>query len=236
MCTVTFLPLKDKFFITSNRDEQKLREIALPPVIKQYTSGKILYPVDGRSLGTWIAAHENGNVMVLLNGAFKRHIPEPPYKKSRGLVFLDIFDATYPSENFQSMDLSGIEPFTLVLWEFAELWEFRWDGVNKFEKPLPVNAPQLWASATLYDEHVIANREHWFKEWLSEREIEKISMTDIKHFHEFGGNGDVRNDLRMNRDGLLLTVSITAMEWHIDRTVMQYKDLITNTVSINAIP
>src|SRR5476651_889801 len=126
MCTVTFLPFKDRLLITSTRDETILRATALPPVPYDFTTGKILFPKDGEAGGTWIATHENGNVMVLLNGAFVRHHHEPPYRKSRGIIFLNIFDSTDPKQSFEQIDLEGIEPFTLVIWAQGQLWETKW--------------------------------------------------------------------------------------------------------------
>lgn len=236
MCTVTFLPCRDRVYFTSNRDELRLREMALVPKVVEMGSGRILFPEDGRAHGTWIAAHENGNIMVLLNGAFMRHTLHPPYRQSRGLIFLEIFDDARPVDKINDVNLEGIEPFTLVIWQLAELWEFRWDGETRFMRQLPTDVPILWASATLYDEQVITNRRKWFSAWLHHRQLDSIGISDIAAFHEFAGNGDAWNDLKMNRDGLLLTVSITAIEWTINKTVMQYKDLVTNTTSVNIIP
>ncbi|MEJ0104485.1 MAG: hypothetical protein WDO19_18810 [Bacteroidota bacterium] len=36
------------------------------------------FPKDGNAGGTWFAVHENGNVIVLLNGGFKFHESAPP--------------------------------------------------------------------------------------------------------------------------------------------------------------
>ena len=231
MCTVTFLPLNDRILITSNRDEQILRAPAELPEAYEYSSGKILFPKDGKAGGTWIAMHNNGNVMVLLNGAFRRHISAPPYRKSRGLIFLDIFDSEDPRLEFETIDLAGIEPFTLVIWQHNQLFESRWDGKDKCITPLPANSPRIWSSATLYDEEVIARRKQWFNQWLSENKY--VTAEHIRLFHEFGGDGDERNSLRMNRDGILSTVSITGIEIMHDRSVMHYKDLSAGLLSVN---
>ena len=76
MCTVTFIPTGDKYFITSNRDEKNTRKFAIPPSAYEFESGKIFFPKDGDRGGSWIAIHENGNAAVLLNGAFEKHIVE----------------------------------------------------------------------------------------------------------------------------------------------------------------
>ena len=231
MCTVTYLPLNDRILITSSRDEKISREVAEMPEVVEFKSGKILYPRDGRAGGTWIAMHNNGNVMVLLNGGFKAHVPFPAYRKSRGLIFLDIFDCAAPASAFQSIDLQEIEPFTLVILQQEALFECRWDGSEKYVIPLPTDTPRIWSSVTLYDEEVRTKRKHWFEKWLNRKQF--INADQVLSFHEFAGDGDERNSLRMSRDGVLHTVSITGVEILRDKAVMRYKDLHGGLLSVN---
>lgn len=231
MCTVTFLPLNDRILITSSRDERRSREMAELPEAVEFKSGKLLYPRDGKASGTWVAMHNNGNVMVLLNGGFKAHISLPKYRKSRGLIFLDIFDSASPVNVFQTIDLSAIESFTLVILQMGELFECRWDGKEKYVMPLPVNAARIWSSVTLYDEPVRTKRKQWFERWLNKKQF--IGAEQIILFHEFAGDGDERNSLRMSRDGILHTVSITSIEIMHDKSVMRYKDLHGGLLSVN---
>jgi len=224
MCTVTFIPVKDKYFITSNRDEKIFRKPALAP--KAYTSlqgPKIIYPKDADAGGTWVAMHENGNAVVLLNGGFEKHISTPPYKRSRGIILLEIISDVNPFSLFQQMNLSGIEPFTLVLFENGNLYECRWDGIKKHYKQLDNSKPYIWSSVTLYDETIIQKREQWFNEWLYKNP--SPSMQDILQFHLFAGDGDNHNDLRMNRNGMMLTLSATGMEINNEKGIMYYLDL-----------
>src|SRR5436309_3961687 len=117
MCTVTYIPVGEKKYITSNRDEKPFRKKALPPQPYLHEEISLIYPKDGDAGGSWIALNENGNVAVLLNGGFEKHISEPPYKKSRGLVFLDILKHTSPVTYFFGVDLFKIEPFTVIILE-----------------------------------------------------------------------------------------------------------------------
>jgi hypothetical protein len=233
MCTVTFLPGQERILLTSNRDEQKMRGIAVFPERHIFSRGTIVFPKDSQAGGTWVAMHENGNAMVLLNGAFKRHIPVYPYRKSRGLIFLDIFDSATPVSAFDEINLDGIEPFTLVIWQTGGLWEARWDGAEKYLRQMPADEPHIWSSATLYDAGVIQKREQWFAEWLSS--VTQPTQKDALRFHEFGGDGDERISLRMNRDGILSTVSITGIELMKGTSAMHYTDLITGGESDNEI-
>jgi len=223
MCTVTFIPAADKIYLTSNRDEKHWRSAALAPDIYSFPSGKILFPKDGDAGGTWIAAHENGNAIVFLNGGFIRHTPEPPYRKSRGLILLDLIDSTDPVATFNRISLHNIEPFTTVLWSQGRLFEYRWDGSQKYATLLPVSKPHIWSSATLYDEAVVEKRKNWFNKWLQQHK--HPSPEDILHFHQFTGDGDAHNDLLMNRNGQVFTVSVTQLTLTDEHTQMHYLDL-----------
>src|SRR5690606_29868760 len=161
-------------------------------------TGNILFPKDRDAGGTWAAIHENGNTIIFLNGGFVRHEPQPPYRKSRGLVLLDLIDSPSPTETFHKLNLDQIEPFTAVIVESGSLFECRWDGNNARTAIKDNRVPHIWSSVTLYDDQVIAKREHWYRQWL--QQIPEPGQEDIFHFHQFTGDGDGHNDLRMNRD------------------------------------
>lgn len=229
MCTVTYIPVKDKIFITSNRDEKNVRTEAMHPSPYIYNETKLLSPRDTQAGGTWIAMKENGDIAVLLNGAFFKHDPAPVYTKSRGLVLLDVLSAERPSNMFTKIDLRGIEPFTLILFESGSLFEFRWDGNEKYCKQMTAGRPHIWSSATLYDGLVMKKREYWFATFLNRNPAP--TQLDIVNFHRFSGDGDVRNDLLMRRDEVYSTVSITSILLTHERGSMKYHDIIRNRLS-----
>lgn len=223
MCTVIFIPVKDNVYITHNRDEQKLRSRALPPAIYKVNGHRLLFPKDRKGGGTWIALNANGNAAVLLNGGFVKHDPLPSYRKSRGLVVLDIIAADDMVNLWKTYDLIHIEPFTLILYNNAVLWECRWDGSQKHQLELDAGQTHIWSSVTLYDQHVIEKRRNWFDDWLELNP--SPSLNDIIQFQSNAGEGDAHNDLRMNRNGMLLTVSITSMQLSARWGIMKYLDL-----------
>ena len=233
MCTVSFIPFAGKIFLTSNRDEKSRRSIAVPPQCYSYRSGKILFPKDGNAGGTWFAIHENGNTLVLLNGGFKIHKPAPPYGKSRGLVLLELADHETPFNFFRSINLDDIEPFTLILWESDDLYECRWDGERKYAKHLDKSLPYIWSSVTLYDDEIAEKREIWFQDWFDARS--SFNQDDLLNFHRFTGEGDKHNDLTMNRDGKIFTVSITGVEITETNAIMTYLDLLNNKTYLQRI-
>jgi hypothetical protein len=225
MCTVTFIPAGDKLYLTSNRDEKLLRKRALPPLLYSHEDVRLIYPKDEDAGGTWIALNENGNVAVLLNGGFQSHVSTPPYKKSRGLVFLDIIRSYLPTNFFLNADFSGIEPFTIIIFQQNKLFECRWTGDKKFHKELNTCETHIWSSATLYDDQVREKRKLWFGQWLKEKS--NIVQEDIIQFHRFAGDGNKNTDLVMNRGGVYQTVSITSIEITKENTKMCYYDLQT---------
>ena len=223
MCTVTFIPTADKIYLTSNRDEKSWRKQALPPRFYFHNDVQLIYPRDEDAGGTWIAANKNRNAAVLLNGAFIKHVPLSLYRKSRGLIFLDVIKSNTPVKYFSKIDLSDIEPFTIIIVENNDLFECRWDGNKKYCRQLEVYQPHIWSSVTLYDDKVISRREQWFSDWIYENETP--TQNKILNFHCFAGDGNKSTDLLMNRDGEVYTVSVTSIELNNNWATMQYLDL-----------
>lgn len=215
MCTVSFVPVRDHIFITSNRDEKQERPAAILPSAYFCNGCRMFGPKDSAAGGTWIAMKESGDAAVLLNGAFFKHTPQPPYRQSRGMVFLDIFSAANAAVAFSRIMLNGIEPFTFLLYEKKCLYQFRWDGIEKYSKQLPASRPHIWSSATLYEQEAIKKREQWFASFLNRSN--QVTQQDILHFHQFSGEGDRHTDLVMSRDNKYRTVSITGIHLTPDR-------------------
>jgi uncharacterized protein with NRDE domain len=229
MCTVTYIPISQGFYLTSNRDEKKIRLKAEAPQWYPFASGQIMFPKDGNAGGTWMALHETGNAMVLLNGGFTNHHPSPAYRKSRGLIFLDIFDHPQPIAAFEQINLHKIEPFTLIIRQHQYLFEAVWDGNEKTLTECDVQQPRIWSSATLYGAEVVARRKEWFDSF-----IKNNGTVDEKHilnFHHFAGDGDKNNDVLMNRNDELFTVSISLLHRNNNNSAFHYFDLQSNQIS-----
>lgn len=225
MCTLTYLPLQEgSWLFTTNRDESPLRP-TLPPSVHVNDGGlQLLYPKDEMAGGSWIIATNNGRAACILNGAFTRHDRTPPYRKSRGLIILDLFDYKETQTFLDEYDLDNIEPFTMVIIDGAKLYDLRWDGQQKHIATLDAQQPHLWASPTLYTPEWIEKRQQWFKTWLSEHPT--FGRKDIVDFHQHAGVGDPMNDLVMNRYDFVRTVSITSIEHLPNNITMQYLDLL----------
>lgn len=242
MCTLTFLPIsKTSFIIGANRDESPDRSPAQQPVKKEIGGQTVLYPVDGQAGGTWIAASDQKRIACVLNGGFVPHQYNPPYRMSRGLMVLSSFEWPSTKTFIEEFDFDGIEPFTYVSFEWGEtlqeqiaVTELRWDGKQKHVTTLPGDQPHIWSSASLYTQEAIARRQRWFREWLSEHDT--YHPNDILQFHHFGGEGDQANDIRMNRDNLVRTLSVTSVAVENNELAMYYEDLLQENTSNYSLP
>lgn len=226
MCTVTYIAKGSSFFLTSSRDEKKTRLRAVQPQWYQFASGKLLFPKDGNAGGTWMALHESGNAMVLLNGGFQNHQHLPPYRKSRGQIFLDVFDHPNPLTAFKQIELYKIEPFTLVIRLQDQLYETRWDGSEKTITEIDHLQLHIWSSVTLYSDAIIKKRQDWFDAFIGNKA--EINANNILNFHRFAGDGDSANDVLMNRNNELFTVSITLLHQQNQISKLHYCDMLTN--------
>lgn len=209
MCTVTYIPSGKTIYLTSNRDEKSARSPAVIPEKYDFPSGKVVFPKDGDAGGSWIVCHENGNAVVLLNGAHKVHESTPPYRKSRGLILLDLIDHTTPFNCFLAINLNRIEPFTVIIRDNQYLFECRWDGQRKSYDECDPSASHIWSSVTLYDTEMSDRRKHLFKEWMENNSAP--TQQEIIKFHQLTGVEEDQNGLMMSRSGEIATVSITSM-------------------------
>jgi len=227
MCTVSYIPKKDGFILTSNRDESLFRPQSLQPERHAMFGHEILFPKDPEANGTWIATSDKGRTVCLLNGGFERHIHLPKYKLSRGLVVLDYFQFPDAESFSKAYDFEGIAPFTLVIVEetsVRKLSEIRWTGGLIYYKEMDSEKQFIWSSVTLYPHETIAARATWFKKWLSENP--QPTYFDVLDFHHFAGDSDNQNSLVMRRPDHKQTMSITQVERVKGEKVMRYEDLL----------
>lgn len=225
MCTVSFIPTSSGFILTSNRDEKSTRAKAIFPSTYASNSGEITFPKDGLAGGTWIALAPN-KMICLLNGAFEKHSPNPPYRHSRGKVVLDAFDAPRFSDFIENYNFENIEPHTLVLIEFdkeVSLCVTRWDGNDLHLQKLDEKSPHIWSSSTLYSKETILEREQLFQYWLQNN---TQNPENILEFHNTTELEDSKNNLRMKREGNMQTISISQVVCENKKANIQYIDLL----------
>lgn len=226
MCTVSFVTSKGKTIITSNRDEKAIRPSAIPPKNYVVNGKNIIFPKDPKAGGTWYVVDAQGTVLVLLNGAAEKHDVKLPYKKSRGLIVLDLISSDSPKDFWSEIDLKNIEPFTLVLFQNNELFQLRWNGIEKETITLNSNKNHVWSSSTLYPKAIREQRSKWFETFLETNS--EISETEMLHFHRYTQEGNLENGLVINRNNEMKTISITQTVIEQNKVVILHSDLIAN--------
>jgi uncharacterized protein with NRDE domain len=224
MCTVSFVCSHDKVIITSNRDEKVIRPSAIPP--KNYTiNGRhIFFPKDTKAGGTWFAVTADGTVLVLLNGADEKHDVQLSYRKSRGLIVLEIISSASSKDFWNDINLENIEPFTLVLFQANELFQLRWNGMEKELIPLNAKKNHIWSSSTLYAKEIRENRSEWFSSFLASNL--EISEKEMLHFHQYTETENQENGLVINRNNEMKTISITQSVIEKNKVTLLHSDLI----------
>ncbi|WP_298536087.1 NRDE family protein [uncultured Algibacter sp.] len=231
MCTLTFIPKKNKdFVLTQNRDEAPNR-IALPPDYYLVNGTKMLFPKDKLAGGTWIGISEKSRVVCVLNGGFECHQRKSNYRLSRGVVANDFMLSDDVLKTVDQYNFSDIEPFTMVVADWStslKLYELVWDGEQKHFSGLPLE-PKIWSSSTLYSFAMKKERLAWFEAFKSEN---LLNSETLLGFHKSEGQGNTDYGVVMDR-GFVKTTSITQIEKYQDNLKMRYEHLGSNSVLTN---
>jgi hypothetical protein len=226
MCTVSFVASNGKTIITSNRDEKVIRPSAIEPKNYLINNKNIIFPKDSKAGGTWFAVDELGTTLVLLNGANEKHTVKNSYRKSRGLIVLEMISSFSPKDFWQEIDLLDIEPFTLVLFQDKQLYQLQWNGINKDGISLDTEKKHVWSSATLYPKEIRENRANWLHSFLDSNST--VSETQMLHFHRYTEEENQENGLVINRKGEMKTLSITQSVTEMNKVDIMHCDLIAN--------
>ncbi|MFC0264370.1 NRDE family protein [Fontibacter flavus] len=227
MCTVTYIPTSDGFILTSSRDENPEKE-TLSPAFYQFEDKTLAYPKDLSGKGTWIAVDHRGHTSCLLNGAMEKHIKKEKYRKSRGILVLESLLCRNFSDFYRSIDLEGIEPFTMVMVEpgtesVINPIILRWNGETKHLKAPNSKEPFILSSSTLYNLKAKKIRQNWFDNWINTKSISPQSILD---FHNRKHGLDPEIDILMKLPNGIETVSISQIHYHNSKIDFKYLDLL----------
>lgn len=235
MCTVSYIPInKQGFTLTSNRDESVNRAKALLPSIVDLDKLKILFPQDSSKGGTWVGVSNKSKTLCLLNGGFIKHIPTPPYKKSRGLIVLEILKAADTLQLIDVYDFNEIEPFTLIIIENKierSLIEFIWDGKQKHITKKDDNETHIWSSSTLYNLDEANHKAFEFNQLKLGVDASSVALK----FHISGTSSNPNLLQYVNDSSPIKTISITQINSIGRRVTMTYYDLLDNKLQTNQI-
>lgn len=230
MCTVSFYPSSDGLIFTSNRDEQLSRDLAILPEKYIVNNIDLYFPRDPLGGGSWFVVNQQKHIFILLNGAKEKHIPNPPYRLSRGLVLLDISSNLNPLKYWEQLNLEKIEPFTIIAYFKSNLYQLRWDSISKSLESFDLSTPRIWSSSTLYTTDIIRLREQLFEEFISNK-LNKLNQSDLLFFHTQTNLHDSKNGLIINRENKVLTKNVTQCTLNEQGFRIHHKDLIQNLES-----
>jgi hypothetical protein len=160
----------------------------------------------------------------LLNGAEEKHLLKENYRKSRGLIVLELISSESVIEQWKTIELENIEPFTLVLFENQKLYQLQWNEIEKSKTELDNNQNYIWSSSTLYSKEIRVKRANWFHTFLDTNP--KVNADELFNFHRYTEEENTEHGLVINRNGNLKTLSITQTIIEKNKVVIQYNDLI----------
>lgn len=234
MCTVVFIPTNNKYYFASLRDENPARPTAILPAIQVMSNATILAPIDSFAGGTWIGINDSSNIIILLNGCFVKHTRKESYRKSRGLIVLELLNSQLPIVEWELADLHEIEPFTLMVWSNQMLFQLGWDGNKKHRMALDITIPHILSSSTLYDANAAQNRHNLFQDWISTNAaIHKLSLLNFFKSHD-----DLENGFLINRNEQVKTLSYSFIELNTQDSIaeLDYYDFQKFSHNVKTLP
>lgn len=165
MCIVSiFFEEKGDFILTHNRDEYIFRPFSEKVEIKEKFGQQFNAPIDLVSGGTWIYDSAQFSACVL-NGAYKPHMHNPPYRLSRGLLILELLKFKFLEEFIDKVDLEGIEPFTMMMIDkfHRDAKILVWDEKQRHTEDLKGQKMVVRASSPLYTQEERETLQQTFK-------------------------------------------------------------------------
>jgi hypothetical protein len=182
MCTVSFLPKAEGFYLAMNRDEKRSRSVALPPLIIDFATRRVIFPRESPGGGTWIAANDAGICLALIN--WHRIEREPLHDVvSRGQVVGELIGKSSANEiasGVMKLPLRKLRPFRLIAIAPSEksVTEWRWN--------------LEWLTVRNHQWQL----QHWFSSGFDENcaELERQRVCDAAH------NGQSDPSLRWLRE------------------------------------
>ncbi|WP_372881598.1 NRDE family protein [Psychromonas sp.] len=133
MCTLTYLLNDNGYELFFNRDELRTRQPAIAPAFNHQLN--TIYPVDPDGKGTWIAAHQSGLSLALLNFYQAEQAVNNSNYLSRGQIILSLLeDPANVIGRLKKMDLQKYMAFKLCIFASDlsktnnKMRSLQWDG------------------------------------------------------------------------------------------------------------
>ena len=224
------VPLIGGFSLAVNRDEQRLRPVARPPVTCPIGGVQATFPIDPVGDGTWVAANDAGLVLALLN----RHPPVEldaaesavcaPTKRSRGAIIPRLVGAVRLAavqEALSCLDPTEYKPFQLVGVYGRRVLVAKSDRRDIRVTTDVLREPLLFTSSSLGDHDARRVRKPLFDSLIRRG---RDPLTGQQQFHDHEWPGCPSFSVRMQRPDAR-TVSRSVIRVHKRRVTFSYEAL-----------
>jgi len=223
MCTVSWAFSSEGYDLFFNRDEQKSREGAMPPCVREKAGSKYLAPQDSRSHGTWLLVNEFGISIGVLNHSDP--LKENGRFVSRGLLpLMGIGCSTVKDviEQIRSIELADFNSFHLLaLGPKGELCLLTWDGVSVTEDH--GDAVKLPLTTSSYQsEEVVSFRKNLFSKMTDD--VDDGVSEALKKYHHTHNSNVGPFSVMMNRSDAC-TLSISHIKVDTDEVQFRYEEM-----------
>ncbi len=156
MCTLSFGPAPEGYFVSFSRDELRTRAAGLGPRAIERGGLRVVLPIDADAGGSWIAANEAGTTVALLNGyrfqsAQAERAPPEAGWITRGRLVVELSDAADLGDvegRIHGRDLWNFRPFELAAFDSSGAAAlFSWNGIELLRRELgPADRPLVSSS------------------------------------------------------------------------------------------
>lgn len=229
MCTLTYRLAEKGYELFFNRDEQRSRAQALAPIVNQELNA--IYPIDPIGKGTWIAVHQSGLSIALLNYYQAEKLASEGDFKSRGEIILALLKN--PGDvigTLEGMSLNCYQPFQLCIFPSnltltnERLHCFQWDGesLKEIQQTLPITS-----SGIDYDA-VYQARKITFSELVVDENPKPLQLLNYHQSQQLDGKLSVK----MSREDAM-TVSFSRIDIS-NNIEFEYSDYVANVQSTSA--
>lgn len=224
MCTLSFLPTPEGLILGMNRDEQKSRIKAHPPIAHSLTKGFSCLGPSEPNGGMWIAAGQNGNVFALLNWYSVEPKGSGPYT-SRGSIIPSLLYQTslLPfRSDLEKITQEAFRPFRLVTF-FTGIktcieWQYDGYGIMRLDHPWMSG---LWASSGQNESAAQTSRKAVWDTLSNQGHL--MSKGDLRGFHRSHSPQPGALSVCMHR-GDAQTISYTEVVLRNNECSMHYVD------------
>lgn len=212
MCTLTYRLNDQGYQLFFNRDEQITRPQAIAPSIDN--SLNAAYPIDPTGGGTWIAVHQSGASLALLNYYQAQIDPSLKTFISRGVIIPHLLKQTdCIHQQLLTMDLSVYQAFQLCVFnpdlstqieKKQQAYQYIWDGQQLTFSALSVDESLPITSSGVDYEIVSAYRRAQFQKSI---DTQQSTTNDYIDYHQHQGQSG-KCSVKMHREDAQ-TVSLT---------------------------